>query len=461
MKKLLTALVIFAVAGSAAFAEITWSGSGRLVLTAVGLRFANSDINEDDPGGSIQSYFGADNPYGSDGPGVALSVTGSRAEGNMGFKASIATALGTSTPTLRLDDCSANLWFKPFGGIFETFQVTFGIFNVDNLRFKFAGAGSSFHNWVWYVRGDLGDEDAVFRRWRSKGFGTHIQWEPIQNLYIGWGLGSVGDARAFQELKADGFVNALISSQVGVGYAIPNIGRIRAQFTGPRQQEWVQDGTTTNGKWSDAIDVPLESAANAARIAVAFNLTAVQGLNIDIGSTIPLAYEREYWSDYIKTEKTRTVKTQDDIVIGLGFDLTIFNPFRLWGFTTVKLGGYQETTPVNEDSTKVNYGTDFAINLTPMYTVAPNNIVGIDLFLDVRTGSDQNPIVPDGDPTMNPADDAKNNYVDLGFGVWYRRNIAGGDIRIAVTLKLPGLAGEAHEGAAPQLYLPIMFNYNF
>jgi hypothetical protein len=99
--------------------------------------------------------------------------------------------------------------------------------------------------------------------------------------------------------------------------------------------------------------------------------------------------------------------------------------------------------------------------LTPAYYLDNGLILFADLFLDARAGSDVSPVKPDSDPTMNPAADAKNNYVDLGFGVYVRKNIAGGDVRAGVTLKLPGVGGEGHEGAKPQIFIPVMFNYGF
>jgi hypothetical protein len=117
---------------------------------------------------------------------------------------------------------------------------------------------------------------------------------------------------------------------------------------------------------------------------------------------------------------------------------------------------------VGGETLKEKNGGNFAVVLTPMYYIRSDLIVLADLFFDVRTGSDQaagyNDAL-DSDPTRNPAAGAKNNYLDLGFGAYIRKNFAGGDVRAGVTCKLPG--GEAHEGAKPQIFLPVMFNYGF
>ncbi|MDR0568932.1 MAG: hypothetical protein LBG87_06980 [Spirochaetaceae bacterium] len=488
MRKLLTALVIFAVAGSAAFAEITFSGGGRLIFVPFGVRFPNSDI-EDGEGSEAQTYFGVDNPWGGDGPRLGLSVKGLHAEGKMGYN------IGLNLEVLKLgnanmiDDSQANLFLKPFGGIFETFQFTFGIYQIDNLRYNLVGALSGFHNYICYVRGNAGNEDEVFARFKSGGFGTQFQWTPIENLYIGWSIGSVGTRAAAGQFKDHGWTDAMISSQLGLGYTINGIGVARLQYIGPRMARW----DDAKGWQADDVDKDLSfsSERNWGKIQAAFKVTAVQGLNLDIGAAIPIprSYDEPFGVTYNdkadpgeRYSGVGYATYQEDMLVGFGVDLTKFNPVRVWMNGFVKFAGYYEkythqnrfeeanaikvAKKADDETVKTNFGTNFAMNLGVGYTVAPNNIVGLDLFCDVRVGSDldanSGPVNNgDADPTRIPEADAKNNYVDLGFGVWYRRNIAGGDIRVGVTMKLPGLAGEAHEGAAPQLYIPIMFNYNF
>jgi hypothetical protein len=163
--------------------------------------------------------------------------------------------------------------------------------------------------------------------------------------------------------------------------------------------------------------------------------------------------------------------------VGLGFDYTLpAMPLRFYGRVSYKFGGYTET----EGSSKVMDGNDLVFFLTPMYTIAPNWILGLEFVLDMQNGSDASPFKLDNGKVVGAAGgdndagygkywdeasraskkaDLKNNYMDLGFGLYVRHNIANGDIRVGATMKLPG--GEAHEGAKPQLFIPIIFNYNF
>ncbi|MDR1302034.1 MAG: hypothetical protein LBK43_06145 [Treponema sp.] len=481
MKRIVLVSAVLLLLGTAAFAEITWGGSGRLVLVPFGIRGENSD--KDVP---AATYFGAENPWSGNGPRIGLSLTGKREQGNMGFNLAFAVEHQSGEFVPAIDDGAANIWLKPFGGALETLTGTFGMFNVDKLRFKYAGSGMGFHNYVSYVRTDLADEDTTFRRFRGSGFGSHLSYELVEGLWLGVGFGSVGDSRSFAgEFKEDGFINALKDTQVGAGYTIKDIGFIRAQWVGFVTKEWaetskaetetvwVQDTPSdpASGKWetkttaakydwvNKSLDKPLGGTGDAGKIQAAFNLTAIPGVSVDLGISVPLADEKDYWNDLAKTTKTKTVKTQDDYVVSIGADITAPMPFRLWTVISAKFGGYTETTTPGTPTETIKKGTDVAVMLNPWYYLTDSLILSADIFLDTRFGSDEAPIVPDSDPTMNPAADAKNNYLDLGFGLYVRKNIAGGDVRAGVTLKLPG--GDAHEGAKPQFFIPIMFNYGF
>ncbi|MDR2097800.1 MAG: hypothetical protein LBP37_04695 [Spirochaetaceae bacterium] len=452
MKRIILVSAALLLVSTAGFAEITWSGSGRLVFVPFGIRGKNTGT-----GAPTATYFGAENPWNGNGPRIGLSLTGKTEAENMGFNLGFAVEHANGEFVPAVDDGAANIWLKPFGGALSSLTGTFGMFNVDKLRFKFAGSGMGFHNYVSYVRGDLAGEDDVFRRFQSSGFGTHISYEPVEGLWLGAGFGSVGNSRSFAgEFKEDGFVNALKNAQVGVGYTIKDTGFIRAQYIGFVTQEW--DGAAWNNTTS--LDKTLNGTGAAGKIQAAFNLTAIKGANIDLGVSIPLADEKDYWTDAAKTTKTHTTTTQAPYVAGIGADITGIKPFRLWTVISAKFGGYGETAPAGGGSAvKLNTGTNVAVMLNPWYYLTDSLIISADIFLDTRSGSDAAPITQDSDPTANPKPGAKNNYTDLGFGLYVRKNISGGDIRAGVTFKLPG--GDAHEGAKPQFFIPVMFNYSF
>jgi hypothetical protein len=464
MKKFLILSLVLGLLGTEAFAEIVWSGTGRLVLVPFAYRGENSD--KDVP---AATYFGSENPWGGDGPRIGLGVTGKREQENMGFQ--IALDLESGAPVV--DDNTAAVWIKPFktltDGALGTLKGTFGLFNDNTLRFKYAGSGMGFHNYVMYVRGDLTDEGTTFQGFTGRRYGTLISIEPADGLWIGAGTGSVGNSRSFAgELKEDGFIDALKSAQFGFGYTIGDLGTFRAQYVGflPKDKlALTQEATGTNpavyGYINNTLDVTLNNIGDAGKLQVAFNLKALKGLDIDIGFNYRLPEEKDYYNDLAGTTKTYSTTVQPEHVFSVAMDSggSTWKPFRLWAVFSTKFGAYTETVPVTGASTKTENGTAVTVMLNPWYYLSDTLILSADLFFDSRTGSDLGPIIPDGDPTPNPQADAKNNYFDTGFGLYLRKNFAGGDIRVGATVKLPG--GDAHEGAAPQFFFPIMLNYGF
>ncbi|MDR1987195.1 MAG: hypothetical protein LBP88_09555 [Treponema sp.] len=172
---------------------------------------------------------------------------------------------------------------------------------------------------------------------------------------------------------------------------------------------------------------------------------------------------------------------QNPYIVGVGFDTTLPSlPLRFYGRVSYRFGGYTETTTkTTADTTtkKVKDGNNLLFSLTPMYTIAPNWIIGLEYMLDINHDSDASAFndtdftkatgAAGGDVdkqyleywTGKDHSKLKNNYMDMGIGLYVRHNFAGGDVRVGTTLKLPG--GEAHEGAKPQLFFPIILNYNF
>jgi hypothetical protein len=387
--------------------------------------------------------------WGNNGPNVGLTVTGSRADGNMGLVAGIDLDGGG----VGLGD-NAKVWIKPW----NWFKITLGKYEEDDLRYKIGVSGGGFHNYMLYIRGDNLDENQFLSRFNSDGFGAHVTLTPIENLYIGVGWGSTFGKRSVTELREDGAADVWANAQVGLGYKIPNVGFARFMFNGKNPIN--DDGTNTTTAGFKGVGTG-EATSYAPSFQLAFQLTAVKGLNIDIGGKIPLSYD--YTSPTVST-------VQPGYVVGLGFDYTVqpLPALRFYGRASYKFGGYTETT-TGGTTTKVNDGNDFVFILTPMYTVARNLILGFEFVLDAQSGSDLSAL--DGTKARGGDVDnqygaywvgksvPKNDYLDIGLGLYLRKNIPGGDIRVGATVKLPG--GEAHEGAKPQLFFPIMFNYGF
>jgi hypothetical protein len=482
VKKMICGMLALVLAGGSLFAEVVLSGSGRILWAPFGAQVPNGDSAKlDGQDYPVRTYFGVENPWWNDGPRIGLSLNGQRKEGNMGFK--LGFRLENGAPVI--DDNIANLWIRPFynaetegNAVLGSITLTFGQYAIDKMRYKFAGSGIGFHNYVQYIRaGDSGagltNEESTFQRFYASGFGTHISIEPVSGLWLGAGFGSVGSSRLFRnEWQENGWIDAMKNAQFAAGYNIEDIGLVRVQWVGWQEKYWRETSPATGTtpatyEWvGDSLDKPLGYTGDAGKIQAAFNLTAVKNFNADLGVSFALADEKDYWSDLAKTAKTKTEITQPNHTVSLGFDVNT-RPVRIYGIASGKFGGYTKTTPSGGGSTTVNQGTELSLNIEPWWYINSGLMLVAEIFIDTRFGSDEavtgstGQRGADADPSRNPDAGAKNNYTDLGFGLFVRQNIAGGDIRAGVAIKAPGVAGEAHKGAALQITLPVMFNYGF
>ncbi|MDR2521611.1 MAG: hypothetical protein LBC72_03530 [Spirochaetaceae bacterium] len=483
MKKMVCGMLALVCAGGSLFAEVVLSGSGRILWAPFGAQLPNDDSAKwgDGKDYPVRTYFGAENPWWNDGPRIGLNLNGQREEGNMGFKLGFRVENGAPV----IDDCIANVWLRPFynaedegNAVLGSITLTFGQYAIDNMRYKFAGSGIGFHNYVQYIRaGDSGagltNEESTFQRFQSPGFGTHISIEPVSGLWLGAGFGSVGSSRLFRnEWHENGWVDAMKNAQIAAGYTIEGVGLVRVQWVGWQEKYWRVTEADPSGnptKWGwvvESLDKPLNYTGDAGKIQAAFNLTAVKGFNADLGVSFALADEKDWWDDLDKTNKTKTVTTQPNHTVSLGFDVNT-RPVRVYGIASGKFGGYTEEKPAVGDSTTVKQGTELSLNIEPWWYINSGLMLVAELFVDTRFGSDEEVTGStgqrgaDADPSRNPDAGAKNNYTDLGFGLFVRKNIPGGDIRAGVACKVPGVAGDAHKGAALQITVPVMFNYGF
>jgi hypothetical protein len=455
MKKFLSGLGVLLLT-QVVFGEITFSGGGAATIVPFGARF----------GDPVETVAGNEVRWGDDGPAIDLNANANNEAKTIGAAVGISAAAGNFSL-----GSNAKVWLKAY----DIFKVTLGKFEEDDLRYKIGTSGGGFHNYMLYIRGDNLDENEFLSRFNSEGFGLHLAATP-GNFYAGAALGSTFGTRSVKQLREDGATDVYLNAQVGVGYKFENIGFARLMFNGPKPTE--DDGTDTAGFKA----VGTEATERSPTFQVAFQLTAVPGLNIDIGGTVPLPYEYKKYKTTTKIKDgttTEVTETTDEVasetieqqpyIVGIGFDTTSLLPVRFYGRVSYAIGGYTETKVIGGDTTKEMLGNNLVFFLTPMYTVAPNWIVGLDFVLDIKHDSDLSALNGDkargGDTDAQYAEwaakemDLKNNYLDLGFGPYLRHNFAGGDVRFGVTLKLPG--GEAHEGAKPQLFIPIILNYNF
>jgi hypothetical protein len=230
MKKALAILSAVALVATAATAEVKVGGWGRIGYTPASGSTAS--------GSTINTYS---EPSWASGGRVGVNFNGS--SDNVGFSLNI----DSNGNTLGVGD-QAKIWVK----LSDMFKFEVGKVQGDVLRGKIGDFG---------LFGDYsaGGEDDIFARfYPSQGFLANIT--PVEGLYLGAALDTKGATASKTE-------DAFKKIQVGAGYTIANVGLIRAQYIG-------------------TADKDAEGKDKIGKIGIAFNLTAVQGLNADIGATI-------------------------------------------------------------------------------------------------------------------------------------------------------------------------------
>ena len=505
MKKLLVLVNIFFLTAGALFADFYFSGGGRAVLTTFGIRFGSYIADPGLTGTKIHerevlfgTTIGTENTYNNNGPEVYLSFRAASPNGIFGMAGGV--ALDSNAQRI-IFPANAKVWVQPLSWL----KITMGRFEEDDLRYKIGAPGSGFGNYEVYVRASQHDENAIFSRFKSNGFGTHITLTPIEGLYVGAAFGSVTNSRSFTAISEDGALNVLKNAQIGTGYKIPNIGFARVQWIGElpftsfedfqagRSNEYRNDIKNINNGTYQFLARD-EWLANAAAVQGAFQLTAIQGLNVDIGISIPLLMK---WTNTdLRTghpiDEVLWIEQKKPVIFGIGADLSRYKPWRVYGRVDIEMGGYRKIYKVDDPNLSASYenyyedkkeGTDIFGSIFVSYDLPKNWVIGVDFVWDYRFNDEREAAIYDTsfkttwargngdnvgssgerDPTLTISHTVgePNNYLDLGFGIWARWNVAGGDMRFAVTMKVPDVSNHGHDGAKPQLFIPIMFNYTF
>lgn len=299
---------------------------------------------------------------------------------------------------------NAKVWVKPVNWL----KVTLGVFEEDYLRYKIGAVGSGFSNYELYIRGSARDENVLFHRFKSEGFGTHIALTPIENLYVGAAFGSVTNSRSFTALSEEGALNVLKNVQIGAGYTIPGIGFVRLQYIGekPFVHEPIrpQDNSPSirNVAGGSYYFLSREAIlANAAAFQAAFQLTAVQGLNVDIAASIPFMYEWEQGDPMMgrANERVLAIESQRPYVFGVGFDVNLLSPWRFYGRIDMETGAYKnfmalDPNYVDFEGTEKE-GTNILASLLFSYDLGNNWILGMDINLDVHANDNRDAIEPE------------------------------------------------------------------
>ena len=250
MKKTLIAVAAAAaLTATSAFAEITF-GAWLRVITGVGSN------GEDVVMGTTNSWGGAARTAG-------LGVNGVNEEGTAGYTFEIRDQAGEDK--INHGDRSV-LWVKPI----DMVKLSVGYFDDGDNGFR---QGSGFGAWDWLRPSRTTDlffngDNAIMDGKSGDGFMAEVT--PIEGLKVMANIPFLENGTYIQDAY-----DIYKKTQIGAAYTIDGTGTLKVLWTG------VSEETKKAGKKSDY----------TGKIGVAFNLTAVENLNLAIGAKFDIVDE--------------------------------------------------------------------------------------------------------------------------------------------------------------------------
>ena len=273
MKKTLIAVAAAAaLTATSAFAEITFGMWTKAVLVPV----ANN--GEDYKAGLTQAWGGAARTAG-------LSVAGVNEEGTAGYTFEIRDQAGEDK--INHGDRSV-LWVKPI----DMVKLSVGYFDDGDNGFR---QGSGFGAWDWLRPSRTTDlffngDNAIMDGKSGDGFMAEVT--PIEGLKVMANIPFLKTETYIQDAY-----DIYKKTQIGAAYTIDGTGTLKVLWTG------VSEESKIAGKKYDY----------TGKIGVAFNLTAVENLNLAIGAKFDIVDE-DYKVDGLKydTATKKYTKGFDD-----------------------------------------------------------------------------------------------------------------------------------------------------
>ena len=260
MKKTLIAVAAAAaLTATSAFAEITFGAWLRTLTAPV------ASNGED-------TVVGTANSWGWGARTARIDINGVSEDGKAGFAMNVFNDMSM--------DISAGdravLWVKPV----DMIKISVGKYDSpDNgLRGDFCyGSWNWLRPYNWGFDGEGLTFDGIWRK------GMMIEADPIEGLHA-FVVIPMADANAdsYYTKAEDTYRNV----QIGFGYAIDGVGKLKAQFIG-------DDSYTTDAEGDR------DETKTTGQIGVAFDLNAVENLYVTVGARFGIA-DKDYRPDYIK-----------------------------------------------------------------------------------------------------------------------------------------------------------------
>ena len=294
MKKTLIAVAAAAaLTATSAFAEITFGAWLRVLASPV------AHNGED-------AMVGVANSWGWGARTARININGTSEDGKAGFVMGVYNDFESGLG----DGDDAYLWVKPV----DTVKVSVGKFDspTNGLRGDFCyGSWNWLRPYNWAYDGEGLTFDGIWRK------GMMLEADPIEGLHA---FAVIPMSSTYAKAE-DVYKNI----QVGFGYAIEGVGKLKAQYIGDYSKKddkaadpkkiWVLGNKKDkDGNWVfDDIESEAPSykqntvkavAANddvmtTGQIGVAFDLTAVENLYVTVGARFGIA-DKDYKPDYLK-----------------------------------------------------------------------------------------------------------------------------------------------------------------
>jgi hypothetical protein len=454
MKKLIALFTVLLIVTGAMFAQVadgvSVGGWGKAVFLPVQGTFKD-DKNTFTTG--VGSGWGP--AY------AAVNVTFAAADGRIGGQANIERGSEPSSISGGL----VNIWAKPFAS--DILKITVGKYEIDTYRGKI-GTDGDIHN---FIGGPGKSPDRIFQRLNangSNGGGAFVS-KPIPALGIFFDLGPGWNTYSEGLGKSAEAKDIYKKIQAGLGYEIDGIGLARAQWVGNTMDitpgkggKWEFDPSTYDGKTPAPTKSPdkggptsakgwkwvegSEDAANPARIEAAFNLTAVEGLKLDVGLKFPIPVKEEF--DRVD------VTHQDNIKIGAAGQFTAGD----FGVTFGLYGDFAGKTEFDypSGSAEIKQASAFDIIAIPSYYLAAlDATVGADVGL--RIAGESEDIV---DRETGKVAAQKDDSVTFGLGGWVKRDLGKGFVKTGLAFSV-NTPGDSAKDPVTTITWPIILELSF
>ena len=279
MKKTLIAVAAAAaLTATSAFAEITFGAWLRVLASPV------ASTGED-------IIAGVQNSWGWGARTARININGTSEDGKAGFVMGVyndfESGLGQG------DD--AYLWVKPV----DTVKVSVGKFDspTNGLRGDFTyGSWNWLRPFNWVRDGEGLTFDGI---WRS---GLMVEADPMDGLHAFAVIPMSSSYKSAEETYRN--------IQVGFGYTIEGVGKLKAQFIGDygyttknKTDGYELDKYTSTGVVTKEKEVAYDKDQDktTGQIGVAFDITAIENLYVTVGARFGIA-DKDYAPDYLKME---------------------------------------------------------------------------------------------------------------------------------------------------------------